>query len=253
MKDKRTILFSDYTVPPPDATRKESDIRQALHAARRIPRESGFLAQLKTQLGYIGPWFWIGLGVLILILLGVHWWIGTQTLIEQNRMLPTLALFSGAGPLVAALAAPVLARSYTYDMWELEEASYHNLSRLTTLRIGICALAVLPVMAVLAAAGLGLTGLLPGVACLAAPFLLASGMNYFILGRLRGTAGSLCCVGACLVLALFCALPLLASQLIPSLTRSGLLPVAAVGVLLVCAAVFLLGARSFAHKNPAES
>lgn len=253
MKDKHTVLFSDYTVPPPDAARKESDIGRALAAARRVPRESGFFAQLKTQLGYVGPWFWLGLAGLILILLALHWWVGTQATSELSRMLPTLALFSISGPLVAALAAPVLARSYTCDMWELEEASYHNLSRLTSLRLLICAAAVLPVMAVLAAAGLGLTGILPGLATLAAPFLLASGMNYFILGRLRGTAGSLCCVGACLVLALLCTLPLFASQLVPSLLRSGLLPVAAAAALLVCAAVFLLGARSFARKNPAES
>lgn len=208
MKDKKSLLFSDYTLPPPPAEGRQKAVAAALAAARQVPRSQSLAGQMWVQLSHVGVWFWLG----ALALLGLELWllgfIRDTASSAADSFFPTLALFGATGPLAACLATPVLARSHTHNMWELEEAAFHNLPRLAALRLTICALAALPVLALVALAGLGATGMLPGLVSLIAPFLLASGLNYFILGRLRGYAGSLLCLGSCLVLALVAALPI---------------------------------------------
>lgn len=205
MKPERTILFSDYAVRRPSDAQKEDCIRAAL-AAQRLPtpRSESLLGQAKTQLAYIGLWFWLGILALATVLALFCRQISAGTQAPGSGIFPTLMLFSITGPAVAALAAPLLARSYTWQMWELEEAAFHNLARLTSLRLVIAFLAGVPVLFAMGLAGLEATGLLPGLFALSIPFLLACGATYCILGRLRGTPGSLCSVGTCLLLGILC-------------------------------------------------
>ncbi|MDL2237381.1 hypothetical protein LJC56_06085 [Christensenellaceae bacterium OttesenSCG-928-K19] len=249
MKRKKTILFTDYAVPPVVQEQKRACVENALAGMGTVGRGGTLKEQVKTQLGYVGPWFWLGLAAVLVVMLVLLGEASIQAGTQKEALLATLALFSASGPVVACLSAPVLARSYANDMWELEEASFYNLPRLTALRLFICALAALPVMTVLAVAGLGITGAIQGLTALAVPFLLASGINYCILGRLRGLAGSLCSIGIGLLLAVLCpALFLWAEEILPLLWADGTQVVSAITVF-ACGLFFVLSARRFI-RNP---
>ncbi len=248
MKPKQTsVLFSDYRLPPPGEDAQKACVQKAL-AARRVPRHAGLGGQLRAQLGYVGLWFWLGLGGVLLVFLLVLFQLPAQTGPGESGLLETLLLFSLTGPALAALSAPVLARSYTCGMWELEEACCHNLPRLTALRLCLCALAALPVLLVAALVGFGFTGASLGFVCLLLPFLLANTLCYAILGKLRGMAGSLCCAGACLILALlFFILGASEGKRIAWLLNAS--PLVCLGLLCAGGVLFVLGARHYTRKT----
>ncbi len=247
MKAEKNILFSDYTLPPPPPGERAACTQRVLAAARGVPRQTSLPGQLRAQLGYMGLWFWLGLGVLLLVLLYAMLQLRVGVGPGESGLPETLLLFSLTGPALAALAAPVLARSYTCGMWELEEACCHNLPRLVSLRLSLCALAALPVLAAAALGGFGITGAMLGLVCLLLPFLLANTLCYTILGRLRGVAGSLCCAGACIILALlFLALGAGDGKRLAWLLH--LSPLACLGLLCAGCVVFCLGARRFARR-----
>lgn len=247
MNKGKTILFSDYDIAPPSPQMKQTHTEAAMNAFGRVPRRDHFLGQLSTQLSYMGLWFWLGIPVLCAVLYLAmtrgHLWVGEG----HSPALPTLIAFSVSGPMLASLSAPVLSRSFSHDMWELENASFHNLSRLTAIRLILCGLGALPVMLPLALAGLSATGGVVGMTALLAPFLLANGLNYGILGRLRGNAGTLCCIGANLAVAWACTLPVRRLSLFHVL-QSGGVKLICVLMLLLCAGSFVLGARDILKK-----
>lgn len=250
MKRKRTVLFSDYTVPPATPEQKDACVKAALDSAATVVRGETLVDQVRTQLGYIGPWLWIGVAAVVVVLLCLYSQIILVSATQTEAMFAMLALLSTAGPVIASLSAPILARSYANDMWELEEAAFYNLPRLTALRLFICALAVLPAAAVLLALGAGVTGAVQGLTVLIAPFLLASGLNYVILGHLRGVAGSFCCIGAGLVLAVLCPSLFLMTDhlmLLPQGYEAAVLPII---VISACALFFVLSARHYIRKPP---
>lgn len=248
---KPTVLFADYTLAPATPPQRQACLQNALAAAGRVPRKTSLPAQLKTQLGYMGLWFWLGLAALLGGFLLLFLFIGQQAAPYPVPTRAVLLLFVVTGPAAAGLAAPILARSHTHGMWELEEAAYHNLHRLTSLRIMLCTLAALPVLAGIGIAGFGTTGALAGATALAAPFLAASGANYLILGRLRGNAGSLLCVGACFLIALAFGTPLYTDFFVtgPVTTYA---PLWCAGLLGCSLLFFLFCAKNFTHSATLE-
>ncbi len=249
MKTKTPLLFEDYRIPPPDAAQKRALLQKLHGRAGHVPRRLGLAAQFKTQLGYTGLWFWLGLAATLgLFWLALDFLLAGTAPGEEARA--TLALLGATGPVLAALAAPVLARSYTHGMWELEEAAYHSLPRLAALRLTICFLAALPVLLAFAAMGMGATGAFAAFRALAGPYLLANGVNYFILGRLRGTAGSLCCAGAGLVLAVAVGVLFQWEAEPPAWAGQSGFGYIGLVLLLCCLGLFCLGAKTYIKKPP---
>lgn len=251
MKPKRTVRFSDYAITPGTPAQKDACIKAALKQAGTAPRGGHLIEQIKTQLGYVGPWFFIGTLMVLLAMLLVFGKVQNHSISPDEAVLPTLALLSMAGPAIACLAAPILARSRANDMWELEEAAFHSLPQLTALRILICTVSAIPVLAVLVCISWNITGVLYGLTALAVPFLLINGINYFILGRLHGVAGSLCCVGVGVLFAVL--IPLLFSQAGQTATFLQSNAAAATSCFILCAATlfFILSARRFTYKPTA--
>jgi len=249
LKHKKTVLFSDYTIPPATARQKNDCITAALDSMSTVQRGETLFDQIKTQFGYVGPWFWLGVAAILIVLLCIFNEIQLLSVTPDDTFFPTMALFSASGPVIACLSAPVLARSYTNDMWELEEASFYNLPRLTALRLFICALSALPVIVLLAALGFGVTGFIQGLAVLIGPFLLTSGLNYVILGRLRGVAGSFCSIGLGLLLAILCSTPFLIMDNLRPLLRAEAATALSLIAIFACVLFFLWSARHLIRKS----
>ena len=245
MKRKKIVLFSDYIIRSATHKQKEDCMTAARRAASRVVRGGTLFAQIRIQLGYVRPWFWMGILAVLTVMLSLFHEIIQPAVTPFDACLHTLMLFCTLGPALACLSAPVLVRSQAHDMWELEEAAFYNLPRLTALRLLICALAALPVIVILAVLGLGMTGAIQGLAALIVPFLLANGLNYLILGRLRGTAGSLCCIGAGSVLAMLCPAAMLWANMLPGLLQSSLASVTGVAAIAVCVLFCVWSARRY--------
>lgn len=254
MNNKKTVLFSDYHLPPPPEAAKARCTNAVLQRAQ-LPahRNTSLWAQARIQVGYVGTPFWLCTAAVCgLFLFAAH--ALTQNLADiRDASVILLAMLCAAGPLFAAVATPVITRSHIHNMWELEESALHNLPRLTLLRMLICAVAALPAMLVLAA--FTPVPFLPALVCLLCSFLLSCAACYLILGWLRGLAGSLACVGACIVLGgVFMCLWFAPQLRLAHWLLSAPLYGAALGAgaLALCALLCFAAARTLLHKTNAE-
>ena len=245
MKRKRTILFSDYTVPQAADDQKDACIRSVSREAGVAPRGESLFAQIRTQIGYVGAWFFIGLAIILGAMLLVFHEVQKQAVPADNTPIVVLALFGMIGPAIGCISAPILARSHTNDMWELEEAAFYNMPRLTSIRLLICSLAALPVMVVLAIVGSNMVEILHSLTALLAPFFLINGINYFILGRVRGMAGSLCCIGSGLILAVVLVVIPAGIEFSGFSVESNLASLLSISVICACTIFFALSARRY--------
>ncbi len=247
LKDKKVLLFSDYQIK---SSSEEMDkcISSVIRKSTCVPRNKNIFTQIYTQLGYIGAWFWCGL---ILIMLFILYFI-YQIKIEMDKqhfedtLYSTLALLSCTGPLLSSMSAPILSRSYSHGMWELEEASFYNLPHLTALRLSICAVAALPVLLVIFFASSSILNGLIAICFICTPFLLSSAFNYIILSKLRGHTGIVCCFGCCLLMIALSYIGVMTFSYFSILLSS--IKIICILSMLLCSAFFILCAK-FHVKN----
>lgn len=236
MKNKRHIRFSDYNYPPPNVLLRGKQMDVILSAAQRPRRDMRLSSQIRVQMAYLGKAYWAaGIALCALMLLGVY--IAGQ----HESMAMLIALSSAVGPGFCALAAPVLCRSHMHGMWELEESALHNVPRLVSIRMLITTLVFVPVMGLMLAASFSRSLLL--IAALLVPFLLACALNYALLGRLRGYAGSFVCIGVDLLLAFGLISPWTMPEVYPLLLHRLNTPLLLLGIAL---SILLVGLSGFA-------
>lgn len=197
------IPFEDYRIAPP----APEQLEQCLHAARRqlsvtSLRDTRLRTALRTQMGYLGWWFWAAQGCILALF---SFFILYAPLLWPSGQEPVLPILAMAGPVLTVFSAPHLAKSQLFGMAELEAACLYPLPRLTALRlllVGLSDFAVLSVV-LLFCAGTA-AGWLTCAAVLFIPFNLSCFVCFAVLGRLRGGTAAIVTAVSLTAIGVFC-------------------------------------------------
>ena len=192
MKLKKPLLFEDYTLPPPDSSAKAACLQAVRSRARTPVRRLGLGSQLAIQAQYLGAAFWMAVGFILCAFLLCFFYLYHYSYINTQQDAAVLLAFTG--PAFSMVLVPLINKSFTYGMWELEESALHSLPRLTMLRLLLAFFICLPLLMLVVCLGAGFIGLWQTLYSLLLPLLLACLANFIILGYLRGMAGSILCL-----------------------------------------------------------
>ena len=198
MKQKKIIRFGDFDAPEPSAGALHRCIdRTEYHLHDQSIRSYSLKRAFCIQLRYISPLFWLLQAAAFALLIAVN--SGPNP--EYQIML------SAFGPVLMAISAPELAKSYTHGMWELESSAMYSLPRLTSIRLFIVgSIDILMLSAASLAFGKHIElHPIDRLFSIAVPFLLGSLTNFVILDRIPGQIGSALCAACALLIAVLSA------------------------------------------------
>ena len=184
--DKRLKkVLNEYEVPDILNTKMQETIRCAkteLHKRNLIARPS-FIEVLIGQIQYISSTVWIAQ----IILIGIF---SILLLNSKPNLLPNITLMpviSACGPIIALIGVPELSKSFTHNMWELEESCRFNLYKLTSMRLMIVGMVDIIVMTILVAISstVFIGSFISLVLYMFVPFNVASFIYFTIISRIK--------------------------------------------------------------------
>lgn len=186
MKSKKNGLylqFDNYTVRPAD----EAEIIKTVEAGQQLILQShtqrlGFTHRIFNQIKYISPLLW-GIEAVVLVLCV---WLVSQTDINTDITL-LLSSLSFWIAILGVFGFPELCKSFSLQMWELEQSCKYNLRQVVTLKLAILGtLDLILVVSLAMAVGARLRLPLWEVALyLLTPFNLSCIVAFYSLGILR--------------------------------------------------------------------
>lgn len=168
--------------PVPDEELKRRTVNRAVaeFAAQPVRITEPLYRKLFYQAGYIGPMVWVMQLIIFLI---------TVYLFNQASETPVLcmAVAAAAAPLFGLIGVVEIARSFSHQMWELENACRYNLRYVLGMRMMVMGLADLILFVILIGMGTARGNSFMSMAvCLLVPFHLS---NMVYLGMLMKTGG----------------------------------------------------------------
>lgn len=196
-KELQTLLEA-YSPPDISSGRKNAALyKLKTEAGKEHKKEkTPFWLRLKIQLAYIPASLWLTESFLLIFGL----WICVHA--PHSNGLTTLSV---ASPVLGVTVFPVLARSFSEGMWELEQSSRYNLKDICCMRLLIFGLADTFIVAVLSAV-IVKTGTAP-YSCLlrvVVPFTVSCSVYMYLIRRIRNSSVNYILVCAGIFLCLVC-------------------------------------------------
>lgn len=152
------------------------------------------------QVKYISPYIWIVQAAFLFIVSG-SLLLSTNTINERQTIITILSV---AAPMIALVAMPELAKSFSYNMWELESTSKFSLQKLIVIRliiIGMMDLFIITIMVIITCTFYEMS-FVNVILYILVPFSLANSIYLFILRKFRGKTGAFSCLIAGLFIAI---------------------------------------------------
>lgn len=127
-------MLKRFPVPPIDQSRMEETIGQSKQILRQKQLESrtSFWDFVFIQFQFISKKVWV---MQILIVLGIGLFMHIALSDSAEDKLQILMLASTAAPLLGLVGSQVIARSFTYNMMEIELSTKHSLEKLMIVRM----------------------------------------------------------------------------------------------------------------------
>lgn len=164
----------------------------------KMPFRELFVGQIK----YISPYIWIVQAALLLIV-SCSLIFSTNGIDERQTIITILSV---SAPIIALVAIPELAKSFTNNMWELESTSKFNLQKLIVIRlmiIGVMDLSTITII-VITTCTLYEMSFVNVILYILVPFCLTNSIYLFILRNFQGKT----VVFGCLIVGLIIAIVL---------------------------------------------
>lgn len=179
MKKEKDIIqmLKNMEEPAVDGYTKKMAVNEILLNFSRQPvgTSAPFWERLLRQAEYISPLTW---GMQLILFLCVTWLLN-RIGYSQPVILMTAAT---AAPLFALVGCTEIARSFSHNMWELEQSSRYNLRYLLGMKMLLLGLMDLILFSGLLAVSIGRGGMFWQTAfCLLAPFNLANTVYLMML------------------------------------------------------------------------
>lgn len=162
----------------------------------KMPFRELFVGQIK----YISPYIWIVQTVLLLIVLFSL--IPSTNGIDDRQTIITV--LSVASPIIALVAIPELAKSFSYNMWELESTSKYNLQKLIVVRlmiIGVIDLTIITIIIITTCSFYEIS-FINVVLYILVPFSLSNSIYLFLLRKFQGKTVVFSCLIVGLIIAI---------------------------------------------------
>ncbi len=141
-----------------------------------------FATRIRQQISYISPITWIlqfAVSVVIVILIMMR--------SDGVDLYPQFAGLSVAMAIITLIGYPELQKSFSYNMWELEESCHYNLRQVTIMRMIIISGADVLILSILASLGSVIlkTKFIYTAVYMIVPFSIISIASYFVCTMLR--------------------------------------------------------------------
>lgn len=160
----------------------------------KMPFRELFVGQIK----YISPYIWIVQAIfLLLILFSLS--LSTNGIDDRQTIITILSV---SAPIIALVAIPELAKSFSYNMWEIESTSKFNLQKLIAIRliiIGVIDLSIITILIVTTSTFYEIS-FVNVVLYLLVPFNFANSIYLFLLRKFHGKRVVISCLIAGLII-----------------------------------------------------
>ncbi|WP_339216332.1 hypothetical protein [Solibacillus sp. FSL W8-0372] len=162
----------------------------------KMPFRELFIGQIK----YISSYIWIVQAILLLLIL-LSMSLSTHGIDDHQTIITILSIVA---PIIAVVAIPELAKSFSYNMWEIESTSKFNLQKLIAIRLMIIGLIDLLIITILIATTSIFyeISFVNGVLYLLVPFNFANSIYLFLLRKFHGKQVVISCLIASLIIAI---------------------------------------------------
>lgn len=151
------------------------------------------------QIRYISPYLWIVQTILLFIVLFV-----LSSVDGVNEQHAVITILSVTAPIIAFVAIPELAKSFSYNMWEIESTSKFNLQKLIAIRlliIGVVDLLIITMLMITTKVFYDIS-LVSSLLYFLVPFNLANSVYLFLLRKSHEKVGVIRCLIAGLLIAI---------------------------------------------------
>ncbi len=178
-------VLNEYEVPNILNTKMQETIRCAkteLQKQNLIARPS-FIEVLIGQLQYISSTVWIAQ----IIIIGIFSVLLMNSEIHLVPDISILSVISACGPIIALIGVPELSKSFSYNMWEIEDSCTFNLYKLMSMRLMIVGMIDIIVMTILVAISstVFIGSFISLVLYMFVPFNLAGFIYLIIINRIK--------------------------------------------------------------------
>lgn len=160
----------------------------------KMPFRELFVGQIK----YISPYLWIVQTILLFIVLFVL----SLSANGVNEQYAIITILSVTAPIIALVAIPELAKSFSYNMWEIESTSKFNLQKLIAIRlliIGIVDITIITILIITTKVFYDIS-LVSSLLYFLVPFNLANSVYLFLLRKSHEKVGVIRCLIAGLII-----------------------------------------------------
>lgn len=205
MKDKKIKdTIKSYQIPQiPDSVIDETvDLAKMEFERTPIQYKMPFKDVLIGQIKYISPYTWI-VQAAILLIVSCFLLLSTNGINERQTIITILSV---AAPIIALVGIPELAKSFSYNMWELESTSKFNLQKLVVIRLMIIGLIDLSTITIIVMATCTFyeISFVNVMLYILVPFSLSNSIYLFLLRKFQGKT----VVFSCLIVGLIIAIAL---------------------------------------------
>lgn len=203
MKDKKiidTIKRSQIPQIPDSVIDETVNLAKTEFERTPIQYKMPFRELLMGQIKYISPYLWIVQAALLLIVL-ISLLLSPNGIDDRQTIITILSV---ASPIIALVAIPELAKSFSYNMWELESTSKFNLQKLIAIRlmiIGMIDLLIITII-VITTCTFYEVSFVNVVLYILVPFSLANSIYLFLLRKFQGKSVVFSCLIAGLIFAI---------------------------------------------------
>lgn len=160
----------------------------------KMPFRELFVGQIK----YISPYIWIVQALLLLLIL-FSLSLSTNGIDDRQTIITILSV---SAPIIALVAIPELAKSFSYNMWEIESTSKFNLQKLIAIRliiVGVIDLSIITILIVTTSTFYEIS-FVNVVLYLLVPFNFANSIYLFLLRKFHGKRVVISCLIAGLII-----------------------------------------------------
>ncbi|MEW9094233.1 MAG: hypothetical protein AB2417_04035 [Clostridiaceae bacterium] len=136
MKNKKIEkLLNSYQ--PPDVSNEQMKntiflAKQELNKKQSFLKAS-FIEVLREQIKYISPVIWIAQLIVLCLTSILLWYFGN----DVKETISVFSILSISAPIVALIGIPEIAKSFTCNMWEIEQYCRYNLQKIMAIRMVI--------------------------------------------------------------------------------------------------------------------
>lgn len=190
--------LNDYHVTQISKERMQETIVLANQELRKqkLMRVPSLLEVLRHQIQYISPVVWIA-QIILLLFVSI---LLLKTELNSEQINSTVVIISACSPIIALIGIPELAKSFLYNMWEIEDSCRFNLQKVLSMRmIIIGAVDILVISILLGVSSLNYNGnIVDLILYMLVPFNLSSVLYFMIISHSKGKVTSYISMAICI-------------------------------------------------------